>query len=216
MLGGDIRAELRVPQCETCAGFLGVEGRRPGMADEGGEVAGIARDMETVISDADAGVLITEAARRRAEQQSGRSMARQLPLVAGCVVAGLLLTVGGGFLGHRAAPVALVVGVLVFAIAGLFLLRALDLSPATQWGEPVGEPCPGCGDHSSMREGRVAVPAANGIVALCTPECGYAEVRPDPDGSPGSRGSRKLRGGLARFTPGAQRGGTHWPTGDAR
>jgi hypothetical protein len=167
------------------------------MADEGGEVAGIAQDMGTVISDADADVLITEAVRRRAEQESGRSMGRQLPLVAASVIAGLLLTAGDGFLGHRFAPVALVVGVLVLAIAGLLLLRALDLSPATQWGEPVGAPCPGCGDHS-MREGRVAVPGANGIVALCTPECGYAEVRPDPDGSPEPRGRRKLRGGLAR------------------
>lgn len=194
---------------------MSVEGRRPGMDDEGGEVADIALNMEPVISDADADALVTEAIRERADQQSGRSMGRQLPLVAGCVAAGLLLIVLGGFFGRGAAPIALVVGVLVIAIAGLLLLRALDLSPATQWGEPVGEPCPGCGDHS-MREGRVALPEANGVVALCTPECGYAGVRPGPDGSPEPRASRKLLGGLARLALGAGRPGSRWPTGHAR
>jgi hypothetical protein len=110
-------------------------------------------------------------------------MGRQLRLVAGCAAAGLLLIVAGGFLGHAVAVVALVVGVLIIAFTGLLLLRALDLSPATQWGEPVGEPCPACGEYN-LREDRVAVPEANGIVALCAPGCGYAEVKPDPDGSP--------------------------------
>ena len=41
----------------------------------------------------------------------------------------------------------------------------------------------GCGKHDS-REDRVAVPGANGIVALRSPECGYANVRPDPDAYP--------------------------------
>jgi hypothetical protein len=178
-----------------------VEGRRPGMADEGGgdradvtgDVETVIPDAEAVISDADADVLIAEAVQRREDQQSGRSMGRQLWLVAGCAIAGLLLIAVGGFLGqdflgHGLAGVTLAVGVLVLALAGLLLLRALDLSPVTQWGEPVGEPCSACGERN-LREDRVAVPEANGIVALCTPECGYAEVRPDPDGAPDPHGS---------------------------
>lgn len=169
------------------------------MADEvGGEEAG---DAETVISDADADVLVAEAVRRRAEQQSGRSMGRQLPLAAGCAVAGLLLIAVGGFLRHgaavAAAVTAFVVGVLIVAVAGLLLLRALDLSPATQWGEPIGEPCPACGERD-LREDPVAVPEANGIVALCTPECGYADVRPDPDGTPEPGDRRKVWSRLTR------------------
>ena len=168
------------------------------MADEGGEVAGVAG--ETVISDADADALIAEAVRRREEQQSGRSMRRQFRRVAGYGVAGLLLVAGGSFLGY-AVPVvmvaAIVAGVLLFAVAGLLLLRALDSSPATQWGEPAAEPCPACGERS-LREDRVAVPEANGIVALCTPECGYAEVRPDPGGSPEPSRRRRPWKGLAR------------------
>jgi hypothetical protein len=168
------------------------------MADEGGgEAADVTGDTEMVISDADADVLIAEAVRQREEQQSGRSMGRQLRLVAGCAVAGLLLIGGGGFLGGAVAVVTLVAGVFIIAVAGLLLLRALDLSPVTQWGEPVGEPCPACGERS-LREDRVAVPEANGIVALCTPECGYAEVRPDPGGSPEPGGSRRPWSRLSR------------------
>lgn len=89
---------------------------------------------------------------------------------------------------YSGAATALVAGVFLIAVTGLLLLRALDLSPATQWGEPVGEPCPACGERN-LREARVAVPESNGIVALCTAECGYAEVRPDPDGSPEPGGS---------------------------
>ena len=152
--------------------------------------AGTAGDLEPVISDADADVLVAEAVRLRDDQQSGRSMGRELRLVAGCAIMGLVLIALGSFLGHGVAAITLAVGVLIIAVAGLLLLRVLDLSPATQWGEPVGEPCPGCGERS-LREERVAVPALNGIVALCTPECGYAEVRPDPDGSPDPGASRR-------------------------
>jgi hypothetical protein len=126
-------------------------------------------------------MLVTEAVRRREEQQSGRSMGRQLRLVAGCALAGVLLIASGGYLGRAVGAAALVAGVLVIAVAGLLLMRALDLSPATQWGEPAAEPCPACGEHG-LREDRVAVPNAYGIVALCAAECGYAEVSPDPHG----------------------------------
>lgn len=166
-----------------------MEGRRPDVADEdGGKAHDDAGDVETVISDAEADMLIAEAVRRRDEQKSGRSMARQLPLVAGCAAAGLAL-IGIGWTGQGVAVVGYVVGVLIMGVAGLLLLRALDLSPVTQWGEPVGQPCPAC-DERGLREDRVAVPEANGIVALCTPECGYAEVRPDPDGPAEPRGRR--------------------------
>jgi hypothetical protein len=133
-----------------------------------------------VISDAEADVLIAEAVRLREEQISGRPMRRQLRLVGGCGIAGLLL-LGVGFRGwYGLAVIAYIVGALVLAVAGLLLLRALELSPVTQWGEPVGAPCPACGERN-LREGRVAVSEVNGIVALCTPECGYADVGPDPD-----------------------------------
>ena len=139
-------------------------------------------DLETVISDAEADTLIAEAVRLREEQISGRPMGRQLRLVAGCGGAGLLL-LGVGFRGwYGLAVVAYIVGALVLAVAGLLLLRALDLSPVTQWGEPVGASCPACGERS-LREDRVEISWAKGIVALCTPECGYADARPDSDGS---------------------------------
>ena len=180
------------------------------MADENrGETADIAVDREVVISDNDADMLIAEAIRRREEQRSGRSMGRQLRLVAACALVGVVLIIGGRYLGYSvAAAVALVVGVLIVAVAGLFLIRALDLSPATQWGEPVAGPCPSCGQHN-LREDREAVPEANGIVALCVTECGYAEVRPDPGGRPGSI-SRRLWPRRARRAgpgPGPRRDG---------
>lgn len=174
-----------------------MKGRRPDVADEGGgEADSVTGDVETVISDAEADMLIAEAVRRREEQESGRSMGRQLPLVAGCTVAGLVL-IGVGWRGHGAAVAGYVVGVLTMGVAGLLLLRALDLSPVTQWGEPVGLPCPACGERG-LREDRVAVPEANGIVALCTPECGYAEVRPDPDAAQKLGSRRKPWSGLTR------------------
>jgi len=150
------------------------------MADEGGS--------EPPVSAADADALVAEAVRRRAEQQSGKAMCRRLPVVAGCAVAGLLLITCGSLLGEPAADPAIVAGAIALAIAGLLLLRALDLSPVTQWGAPVGEPCPACGERG-LREDRVAAREANGIVALCTPVCGYAEARPAPgDGRASRRG----------------------------
>lgn len=102
------------------------------MADEGsGEGANVTEDVETVISDAEADTLVAEAVRCREEQRSGRTMGRQLPRVAGCAVVGLLL-IGVGSRGwYGVAVAAYVVGVLVMAVAGLLLLRALDLSPVT-------------------------------------------------------------------------------------
>ena len=160
------------------------------MTDEGfGEAANVTDDVETLISDAEADALIEEAVRQCEEQRSGRSMARRLPLVAGTAAAGLLL-IGAGWRGYGVAVAAYVAGVLVLGVTGLLLLRALDVSPATQWGEPVGSPCPACGEHD-LREDRVVVPEANGIVALCTPKCGYAEVRPSLDGGQEPSGSWK-------------------------
>jgi hypothetical protein len=115
-------------------------------------------------------LLVAEALRKQEDQQSGRSMGRQLRLVGSRTGVGLLLVASGGllrflrFYGYALADIALVAGVLIIAVAGLLLLRALDLSPVTQWGEPIGEPCPSCGERS-LREDRVAVPEANAIVA---------------------------------------------------
>lgn len=178
------------------------------MADEGGsEAADVAVDGEMVIPDGDTGVLIAEAARRREELQSRRSTGRQRRLIAGFAVAGLLLIAVSGLLWPATVPL-IIVGGLLIAVA---LVRAVDLSLA-QWGVPVGEePCPACGEYS-LREGRVAVPEASGIVALCTVTCGYAEVRPDPcgddhaehppgDESPRLRWRGPMRGVLARGWP---------------
>lgn len=152
------------------------------MADEDRvEGANLTDDLETVLSDAEADTLIAEAVRRREEQISGRPMRTQPWLAGGCGVAGLLL-LGVGFQGwYGLAVVAYIAGTLVLAVAGLLFLRALEFSPVTQWGEPVGAPCPACRERN-LREGRVAVSEASGIVALCAPECGYADVRPDADG----------------------------------
>ena len=167
------------------------------MADEGpGEGVDVTDDVETLIPDAEAHQLIAEAVRLREEQRSGRSMARRLPLVAGTAAAGLLL-IGIGWRGYGVAVAAYVLGVLVLGVTGLPLQRALDVSPATQWGEPIGSPCPACGEHG-LREDPVVVLVANGIVVLCTPECGYAEVRPDPDGYPEPGGRPKPWSGLTR------------------
>jgi hypothetical protein len=157
------------------------EGQRSELATEDGGASGSATDdLETVISDAEADLLIASAVQRRDEQISGRTMGRQLRLVAGCGIAGLLLLFVG-WQGYGLVVVAYIAGAFVLAVAGLLLIRALDLSPVTQWGEPVGAPCPTCGERN-LREDRVTVPEANGIVALCTPDCGYADVRPVNDG----------------------------------
>jgi hypothetical protein len=153
-------------------------------SEQAGEQDG---DREVMVADADADVLVTEAVGRRDDQQSGRSMRRQLRRVAGWTCGGLVVIAAGGLLGGGVVIVSLAVGVLVIGNAGLILVHALDLSPATGWGEPVGEPCPGCGEQG-LREERVAAGEVNGIVALCTPECGYAEVRADPDGPPSAGG----------------------------
>jgi hypothetical protein len=177
------------------------------MADEdSGEVeaADAAGGPEAVISDDDADLLVAEAVRRRDEQQSGRSMGRQLLVVTGCAGLGVLLITcsrileRGGHVGWAAADTVLVAGVLIIAVAGLLVLRALDLSPVTQWGEPLGEACPSCGERS-LREDRVALPEAYGIVALCAPECGHAEVRVDPGGPPEPGRGRKP---WSRLAPG--------------
>ena len=189
------------------------------MADEeaASDVADVSGVPETIISDADADALVTEAVRKREEQQSGRLMRRQLrPVVRGTVV-GLLLAAAGGFLrpmlalavGHFLARIvadlAVIAGVLILGITGLLLLRALDLSPAAQWGDPVGEPCPDCGEYS-LREDRVAVTEANGIVALCGLECGYADVRTDPDGTPEPSGGGNLLSLIAQAAARQRRG----------
>jgi hypothetical protein len=150
------------------------------MADEGGgEGANLTDDLKTVISDAEADMLIAEADRQREEQIPARPMLRQLRLVGGCGVGGLLL-LGVGFRGYGFAVIAYVAGALVLAVTGLLLLRALEHSPVTQWGEPAAASCPVCGERN-LREGRVAVSEASGIVVQCTPECGYADVRPEHD-----------------------------------
>jgi hypothetical protein len=178
--------------------FFGVEAG-PGMADEEAtsDAGGVDGGREAVFSDADADALVAVAVRRREEQLSGRLMRGQLRLVAGGAVVGLPLVAIGSFFGSVAAVFALMAGTLVLALTGLLFLRALDLSPATEWGDPVGEPCPACGERT-LREDRVAVTMADGIVALCVPECGYADVRTDPASPPEPGGGRRLLSRIAR------------------
>ena len=90
--------------------------------------------LETVISDAEADMLIAEAVRLQAEQTSGRPMGRQLRLVATSARS----PSGASPSGRRAPPAA----------------------------------------SATCARTEVEISGAKGIVALCTPGCGYADARP--------------------------------------
>jgi len=127
--------------------------------------------------------LIQAAIRDRERQRSGAATRAQIlaVLVLAAVGCWLVLVLGGvPFVGY----IGIGLGVIVFAIAGLFLLGAIDLSSVLPWGSAVRGPCPQCGERT-LREDRALhweVPGSgkssvHGIVTLCRPECGYATAR---------------------------------------
>jgi hypothetical protein len=138
--------------------------------------------MTTQPSDED--VLIQAARAERGEQQSGRSMGASLGVaIALAAVGGVLVFVPRvisvllpgplRLLGGFGIPVLVIVGIVAFAIAGLFLLSALASSPLASWGSAVPGSCPQCGE-SRLRSDTVPGPTAGspkdaprGIVTLC-------------------------------------------------
>jgi hypothetical protein len=148
--------------------------------------------MTTQPSDED--VLIQAARGERGEQQSGRSMGASLGVaIALAAVGGVLVFVprvismllpGPLRLLGFGVPILMIVGIVAFAIAGLFLLSALASSPLASWGSAVPGNCPQCGE-SRLRSDTVPGPAGGnlkeaprGIVTLCeTPGCDYAAAR---------------------------------------
>jgi hypothetical protein len=148
--------------------------------------------MTTQPSDED--VLIKAARAERGEQQSGRSMGASLGVaIAFAAVGGVLVFVprvismllpGPLRLLGFGIPILVIVGIVAFAIAGLFLLSALASSPLASWGSAVPGNCPQCGE-SRLRSDTVPSPASGnlkeaprGIVTLCeTPGCDYAAAR---------------------------------------
>src|SRR5690348_15384449 len=101
-------------------------------------------------------VLIQAARAERGEQRSGRSMGASLGVaiafaaVGGALVFGprlisMILPGPLRLLGWFGGPVLFLVGIVAFAIAGLFLLNALASSPMAAWGSTVPGNCPQCG-----------------------------------------------------------------------
>jgi hypothetical protein len=149
--------------------------------------------MTTQPSDED--VLIRAARTERGERRSGASMGASLGVaVAFAAVGGVLIFVPRvisvllpgplRMLGGFGVPVLVILGIIAFAIAGLFLLSALASSPLASWGSAVPGSCPQCG-VSRLRSDTVPDPAngssasgPRGIVTLCeTPGCDYAAAR---------------------------------------
>lgn len=56
--------------------------------------------------------------------------------------------------------------------AVLLIVAAL---PSPPWGTKVATPCPRCGG-TELRQQKITHGARTGVVALCTPACGYASV----------------------------------------
>jgi hypothetical protein len=149
--------------------------------------------MTTQPSDED--ILIRAARTERGEQRSGRSMGASLgvaiafagvggALVFGPRVISLLLPGPLRLLGGFGVPVLFLLGIVAFAIAGLFLLAALASSPVAAWGSALPGNCPQCGQPKLRSD---TVPGATGgnlndgprgIVTLCeTAGCDYAAAR---------------------------------------
>ena len=127
--------------------------------------------------------LIQAAIHDRERQRSGVAMRAQILAVLVLAAAGcwlVLVLAGVPFVGY----IGIGLGVVVFAISGLFLLGAIDLSPVLPWGSAARGRCPQCGERT-LREDRAlhwevpgsGRPSVHGIVTLCTPECGYATAR---------------------------------------
>jgi hypothetical protein len=147
--------------------------------------------MSTQQSDED--VLIQAARAERGQQRSGRSMGASLGIaVAFAAVGGVLVFVPRvigmllpgplRLLGGFGVPVLVIMGIVAFAIAGLFLLAALASSPMAAWGSSAPGDCPECG-QPKLRSDTVPGPASEnlkdgqrGVVTLCE-NCDYAAAR---------------------------------------
>ena len=148
--------------------------------------------MTTQQSDED--ILIQAARAERGQHRSGASMGASLGVaIALAVVGGVLIVVprmisallpGPLKLLGFGVPILVIVGIVAFAIAGLFLLSALASSPFAAWGSAAPGNCPQCGE-ARLRSDTVPGPASGspasgprGIVTLCeTPGCDYAGAR---------------------------------------
>jgi hypothetical protein len=144
---------------------------------------------------ADEDFLIRAARAERGQHRSGASMAAMLGVAVVFGVVGSLLIflphlvrvlLPGplGFLGASTLPVLVTLGIIAFAIAGMFLLGALASSPLASWGNAAPGNCPRCGQprlRSDMVPGSTGENlkgGARGIVTLCeNPDCDYAAAR---------------------------------------
>jgi len=155
--------------------------------------------MTTQPSDED--VLIQTARAERGEQRSGRSMGASLGvaiafgavggvLIFGPRVINMILPGPLRLLGWFGGPVLFLLGIVAFAITGLFLLNALASSPMASWGTTMPGNCPQCG-QPKLRSDTVPGPASGspadgprGIVTLCE-NCDHASARVTrPGGAP--------------------------------
>jgi hypothetical protein len=142
---------------------------------------------------ADEDVLIQAARAERGEQRSGRSMGASLGVaiafgaVGGVLVFGprLIAMILPGplrLLGGIGVPVLFLLGIVAFAIAGLFTLAALASSPMAAWGSALPGNCPQCGQPKLRSDTVPGATAGNlpggtrGIVTLCE-NCDYATAR---------------------------------------
>ncbi len=144
---------------------------------------------------ADEDTLIQAARAERRQHRSGASMFAMLGVavalgVAGCLLifvphlVTMLLPGPLRFLGGFSMIVFITLGIVVFGIAGFFLLAALASSPLASWGNKLPGDCPSCGQPRLRSD---TVPggtsgnvrdAPRGIVTLCeTPGCNYAAAR---------------------------------------
>ncbi|HEX3959211.1 MAG TPA: hypothetical protein VHZ03_21690 [Trebonia sp.] len=144
---------------------------------------------------ADEDFLIRAARAERGQHRSGASMAAMLGVaVVFCVVGSLLIFLPHvvrvllpgplGFLGAFSLPILVTLGIIAFAIAGMFLLGGLASSPLASWGNAAPGNCPRCGQprlRSDMVPGSTGEnrrDGARGIVTLCeNPDCDYATAR---------------------------------------
>ena len=142
---------------------------------------------------ADEDVLIQAARAERGEQRSGRSMGASLGVAIAFAAVGGVLVFGPRLiasilpgplrlLGIFGVPALFLLGIVAFAIAGLFTLAALASSPMAAWGSALPGNCPQCG-QPKLRSETVPGPAADnlpggarGHVTLCE-NCDYASAR---------------------------------------
>jgi hypothetical protein len=144
---------------------------------------------------ADEDSLIRAARAERRQHRSGASMGAMLGAAAAFGVVGSLLifvpalvrTLLPGplaLLGGSSLPILVTLGIVAFAIAGMFLLGGLASSPLASWGSALPGNCPRCGEarlRSDMVPGSTGDNLGDGprgIVTLCeNRDCSYAAAR---------------------------------------